>query len=124
MSIASEIERYVARLANEERVERGLDPLRIELNLNRSAELHSRWMLESDIFSHTGVNGSDHDDRIRAAGFDMTGSWRTGENLGVKSIGGPAGYFDEIDAIHEGWMNSPGHRANILGEYEVLGVGV
>jgi Ca2+-binding RTX toxin-like protein len=81
-------------------------------------------MLDTDIFSHTGVDGSSHDERIRDAGFDMSGRWRTGENLGLQSVGGEPGYFDELDAIHEGWMNSPGHRANILGDYDLIGVGV
>ncbi|WP_246003778.1 CAP domain-containing protein [Histidinibacterium lentulum] len=124
MSIASKLERYVVKLVNEERVSRGLDPVRIEVNLNRSAEIHSQWMLDADVFSHTGAGGSTHDERIRDAGFDMSKSWRTGENLGIQSVGGPAGYYDELDAIHEGWMNSPGHKANILGNYDLIGVGV
>ena len=60
----------------------------------------------------------------RDAGFDMSKSWRTGENLGIQSVGGAPGYYDELDSIHEGWMNSPGHRANILGNYDLIGVGV
>lgn len=124
MSIASKLERYVVKLVNEERAARGLDPLKIELTLNLSAERHSQWMLETDTFSHQGAGRSTHDERIRDAGFDMSDTWRTGENLGLQSVGGAPGFYDELDSIHEGWMKSPGHKANILGNYELIGVGV
>lgn len=124
MSIASKLERYVVKLVNAEREARGLDPVRIEVNLNESAERHSKWMLDTDTFSHTGAGRSSHDERIRDAGFDMSEKWRTGENLGLQSIGGAAGYYDELDSIHRGWMQSPGHKANILGNYDLIGVGV
>ena len=57
MSIASKLERYVVSLVNEERISRGLDPVRIEVNLNRSAEIHSQWMLDTDVFLPYGRAG-------------------------------------------------------------------
>jgi len=82
-------------------------------------------MLEQDIFSHTGINGTSAHDRIVASGFDLQGSWATGENIAVGSVGGAAGYYDEIDRLFEGLMNSPGHRANILSpNFDYVGIGI
>ena len=58
MSTASALEREMLALINQERTSRGIDPLRLELNLNVSSEQHSDWMLAADVFSHTGQNDS------------------------------------------------------------------
>ena len=122
---ASEIERYMIELLNAERAARGIDTLQIEQNLNESAEQHSQWMLQANVFSHTGKNNSEHEDRIKDAGFDMSGSWRTGENLAMRSINDNGSFKDEVDAMMEGLMNSPGHKANILREsFDYIGIGI
>ena len=131
MSIASDLERHMLDLINAERAALGLQALRLEQHLNASAEIHSDWMLDSDIFSHSGrvlpgdSDASSATDRMRAAGFDFSGSWRSGENLAVQSARGAEGYFDDVEDLHVSLMNSPGHRANILRpEYEVIGIGI
>lgn len=131
MSLASDLERHMLDLINAERAALGLQPLRLEQRLNVSAELHSDWMLDSDIFSHSGrvlpggSGASSATDRMRAAGFDFSGSWRSGENLAVQSARGAEGYFDDVRDLHVSLMNSPGHRANILTpEFEVIGIGI
>ena len=58
MSTASTFEQEMLDLINEERTSRGLNPLKLETQLNESAEDHSEWMLETDTFSHTGAGGS------------------------------------------------------------------
>ena len=125
MTVATDLERYLLELMNEERAAVGLPPLTLELNLNNSADAHSNWISDADTFSHTGVNGSSSNDRIVSAGFELQGAWTTGENIGAQSISGNDGLFDEIDAIHLGLMNSSGHRANILNaDYTHVGLGI
>ncbi|WP_243470759.1 CAP domain-containing protein [Ruegeria denitrificans] len=112
-------------LINEERTSRGLQPLKLERQLNDSAEDHSEWMLQTDTFSHTGQGGSSATQRMRDAGFDFTGSWRSGENIAWQSERGPAGASDDVVQLHQSLMNSPGHRANILNpDFEYIGIGI
>ncbi len=125
MSQASEIELLMLDLINEERTSRGLEPLAINANLNAASEDHSTWMLDTDTFSHTGVGGSSSRDRIEAADYELTGSWRTAENIGWQSERGDPGIADDVTDIHQSLMNSPGHSANILNpDLEEIGIGI
>ncbi|MCZ4261708.1 CAP domain-containing protein [Limimaricola sp. G21655-S1] len=125
MSIANDLERQMLSLINEERSTLGLSSLKLELNLNDSSEDHSNWMLQSDTFSHTGQGGSSATDRMRAADFDFSGSWASGENLAWQSERGASGLSDDVVDLHESLMNSPGHRANILNpDFEYVGIGI
>ncbi len=125
MSQASEVELLMLDLINEERTSRGIDPLQINNDLNATAEDHSQWMLDNDIFSHTGVGGSRSGDRIAASDYDLEGNWRTAENIGWQSERGDPGIADDVADIHQNLMQSPGHRANILNpELEDIGIGV
>ena len=49
--------------------------------LRQSSEDHSEWMLDNNVFSHTGAGGSSASQRMQAAGYTLTGAWGTGENL-------------------------------------------
>ncbi len=125
MSTASTVEREMLALINQERASRGLDPLQLETQLNDSSEDHSAWMLDTDRFSHTGAGGSSATQRMQMAGFDLEGSWRTGENIAWQSERGAPGISDDVAQLHENLMNSPGHRANILNpDFRYIGIGV
>lgn len=125
MIYADDLERLMLQLVNEERTSRGLTALQLEMNLNLSAELHSVWMLEQDIFSHTGTGNSTPTARMVAADFDLSGSWRTAENIAIQSIRGAAGYADDVADLHTALMNSAGHRANILNpDLKYIGIGI
>lgn len=100
-------------------------PLAHNLLLIDSARKHSQWMLDADIFSHTGVNNSTPQQRMAAANYQFTGSWASGENI---AWGGTTGTTINLTQYavsqHEGLFESPGHRVNILnGAYRELGVG-
>jgi hypothetical protein len=71
-------------------------------------------MLATDIFSHTGSGGSSPTTRMKAAGYALTGSWATGENIAWATTRAPTGYVDEVKLLHTNFMNSAGHKANIL----------
>jgi Ca2+-binding RTX toxin-like protein len=121
---ADALELYMLDLINEERTSRGLNPLQLETNLNASAEAHSQWMLQANVFSHTGDGNSTATQRINAE-FDLSGSWRTAENIAIQSERGASGLTDDVANLHTSLMNSPGHRANLLNPNLVyIGIGV
>lgn len=125
MSQASELERQMLDLINAERTLHGLNPVQLERRLNASSEDHSEWMLQQDIFSHTGASDSSAGDRMRAAGFDFSGTWTWAENIAWQSERGAPGLADDVINLHNSLMNSPGHRANILNpDVELVGIGI
>ena len=125
MPQASSLERLMLDLINEERRSAGLDPLTLDLRLNASSEDHSEWMLERDVFSHTGEGGSTAHERMNEAGFAFEGRWASGENIAWQSERGAPGLEDDVADLHQSLMNSPGHRANILNPaFEAIGIGI
>ncbi len=107
-------EAQVLALVNEERAAAGCAPVTENARLTRAADDYSDVMAESGVMSHTGPDGSTMTTRVEAAGY----AWSTlGENIA-------RGQADAA-AVMESWMNSPGHRANILNcSFKELGVGV
>jgi uncharacterized protein YkwD len=108
-------------LHNEIRAERRLPLLREHARLRKAAAGHSRKMVSDRFFEHTTPDGVTMVDRIlRARYVRRDQGWALGENLawGTGALGTPRGAVDA-------WMDSPGHRANILKRtYRELGVGV
>ncbi len=106
-------------LLNARRTEAGLRPLTSSRTLASAARAHSADMGERRFFAHDTPDGVEPADRIVAAGYPRT-DVSVGENLawGEETAGTPA-------AIVEGWMESPGHRANILRrEFREVGIGL
>ena len=108
-------------LLNAERADRGLTALKVDRELQQAALGHGNDMVANRYFAHEGRDGSKPAQRIRAAGYlSDGGAWRIGENLawGTGELASPK-------AIMAAWMNSPGHRANILmPAYREVGFGV
>ncbi|MCX4821153.1 sigma-70 family RNA polymerase sigma factor [Streptomyces sp. NBC_01142] len=104
----------VTQLVNAERAKRGCAPVSANGRLVAAAQRHSEDMAARHYFSHTSPGGTDPGDRIDAAGYP----WRTyGENIA-------RGHQSPADVMN-GWMNSPGHRANILNcAFREIGIGV
>jgi uncharacterized protein YkwD len=103
----------VIALTNSYRTKHGLQPLTLNLNLSKSAQVHSQDMALNDFFSHTGSNGTKVSDRAKTAGYQSS---YVGENIA-------AGYITAEEVVR-GWMNSPGHRENILNpNYKEVGIG-
>jgi uncharacterized protein YkwD len=110
----------VVDLVNAERASAGLPALRVSWILTQTAQGHAEDQLARDYLAHNSPEGVTPRDRILAAGYDPD-SW-TGENIynawGNEEIVQP-------EAAMQWWMNSSGHRANILKpEYTEIGVGV
>ncbi|MBZ4669534.1 MAG: copper amine oxidase [Defluviitaleaceae bacterium] len=106
-------EMQIFDLANSVRVRNGLKPFVWDDQAAKSSLLHSEDMSKNNFFSHTNLKGQSPFDRMVAQGIKYS---LAGENIA-------AGQTNAIYA-HEGWMNSEGHRKNILGDFERLGVGV
>jgi Ca2+-binding RTX toxin-like protein len=91
--------------------------------LEAAAEAHSRWMLDTNTFSHTGSGGSTPHARMVQAGYAFTGTWRSGENLAV--WGSSAGVnLDTVIVTHYVQLfESAGHRVNTLNAaYREIGI--
>lgn len=112
-SNASEYEMKVLELVNAERAKYGLAALTWDNKLADVARAHSRDMAERNFFSHNNPDGKTPFDRIKAAGINYSSA---GENIA-------AGQKTPEEVV-EAWMNSEGHRANILNaSFKKLGVG-
>jgi uncharacterized protein YkwD len=99
----ADFESEVVELVNAERQAQGLHPLTSDERLANAARGHSEDMGLQDYFSHDSLDGRHFFDRIVEAGYAYN---HCGENIA-------AGY-PTPKAVVQGWMDSPGHRANIL----------
>jgi uncharacterized protein YkwD len=108
-------------LHNQIRAENDLPALRDNKRLRKAALGHSKDMVKDGFFEHTTPEGVTMVDRILKAKYvGEDEGWVLGENLawGTGSLGTPRGAV-------EAWMDSPGHRANVLKKaYREMGVGV
>lgn len=101
------------------------DPLAPNDLLNDAALGHSSWMLANDVFSHTGAGGSTPSQRMTAAGYVLSGSWTTGENIAWVGTTGSVDLEEFTLAIHRNLFLSPGHRTNMLAEgFREVGIGI
>lgn len=113
LSKEAALEAEVLRLVNEERTKAGCTPVAASSALTGLAGDFSKAMAEGGFFDHTDPSGASPWDRAAKAGITNLG----GENIA-------RGQADAA-AVMEAWMNSPGHRANILNcDFKTLGVGV
>jgi len=108
-------------LLNKQRRAHGLSHLRGNGKLRGAATDYSNLMVRLRFFSHVSPGGSTLQSRVQSTHYlDGARSWSIGENIawGTGSLGSPRG-------IVRAWMNSPGHRANILnGTYREIGIGI
>ena len=103
----------VLKLTNQERSKQGLGPLAICPTLDNAAQMHAEAMKEEGFFEHENpFTGEDPSSRGEQAGYGPY----VGENIAM-------GYQTPREVVR-GWMDSPGHRENILSSYLHLGVGI
>jgi uncharacterized protein YkwD len=104
----------VVSLVNAARADAGCGPVAANGALTAAAQAHSADMAANDYFSHTSQDGRSFADRIRAAGY---GGGAMAENIAAGQ--------SSAAAVMAGWMDSSGHRANILNcSYRHIGVGL
>lgn len=95
---------------NRERAAAGLPPLSANPKLEAAAKAHAQDMAEHDKLTHDGSDGSTAAQRIERQGYRFQG---VGENIGEG--------YESIADVMKGWMNSPAHKANILGNFTEMG---
>jgi len=104
-------------LVNAQRAAAGLSGLSHDARLARAARRYSSAMVRQGFFDHVSPQGSTLSERARAAGW-------SGRTLG-ETLGWGSGSLATPAAIVEGWMNSPPHRAILLGGgFHRIGLGV
>jgi uncharacterized protein YkwD len=109
-------EKRAFTLLNKVRKERGLRPLCVDPRLTKAARAHSRQMVEKDYFSHASFTGESVGSRLGRFGYCKS---VYGENI-AGGYGTPA----DPGRTFERWMDSAGHRANVLdGRFRRVGVG-
>lgn len=110
----SVFQKKVVELVNKERAKAGLKPLKMNTELNKVATLKSQDMARNNYFDHTSPTYGSPFEMMRK--FDI--KYRTaGENIAMGQT--------TPEQVMNGWMNSPGHRANILkASFTEIGVGV
>jgi uncharacterized protein YkwD len=138
------LELMVHDLINSERLSNGLPALEFDEELAPIARAHSQDMGENNFFSHNNPKGQDPSSRGKAVGYSCYknfGSYYVtglGENIFQTYTYGSIWYTNGVETgrdyltssqlaqqIVTGWMNSPGHRENILSStYDREGIGV
>lgn len=148
MAAFSAQEQLILELVNRARLDPAAEATRLGISLNQgltagtisatqkaplagnpflvdAARAHSSWMLATDVFSHTGKGGSSPTSRMQAAGYTLTGSWSTGENIAWIGTTGTVDQNAFTQQAHDNLFRSPGHRVNILSDsFLELGNGV
>lgn len=109
----TELQNAILDAVNKERQKVWLSSLKLQNQLNTTAQLYAEEMAKNDHFSHEGKNGSTVISRTAAQGY----KWKSiGENLAMGT--------DKVSLAMDMWMNSAWHKANILNkDFQELGVG-
>ena len=113
LKIDGQMEMDMLEMVNYERTLSGLDVLVVDEKAREVAREYGKNMFENGYFSHTDLDGNDHSCRMKEGGVEFMMS---GENLALSQ---------DLESAHEGLMDSPGHRKNILHPFfHRVGIGV
>lgn len=111
-SLAS-LEQSVLQQINQYRQQQGLPALRSNSTIVQQSRQHSQSMANSGVLSHNGFSG-------RVSTISRTISYRSAaENVAFNS-----GFSNPVAQAVNGWLRSPGHLQNIVGNFNLTGVGV
>jgi uncharacterized protein YkwD len=108
-------------LHNQFRAQNNLPLLKDNVKLRKAATGHSNAMVNEGYFDHTSPDGDSFVDRIIGAGYaKRNDGWTLGENLAWGT-----GDLSTATGVMNAWMNSAGHKANILKKaYKEVGIGI
>lgn len=118
---AAKVRHATLCLLNKERTKRGLKKLRSQSTLGKVARSYAKKMVRDRFFDHVSPGGSTMVGRIKSTAYlSSARAWSVGEN-----IAWGAGMQATPAAIMEAWMDSPGHRHNILDRgFREIGIGI
>lgn len=116
-----QIEAAILCLVNGERQDNGKGAVTSNGQLKDASLGHSKDMVENKFFAHESPKGTTLVSRVTPTGYiPSSGEWELGENLAFGT-----GALATPKAIVQGWMDSPGHRANLLSpDFKDIGIGV
>ncbi len=103
----------LATLTNQQRASNGKSALHLNGALNAGAQAKANDMIAKNYWAHVSPDGTQPWHFFTANGYNYSSA---GENLAYG--------FDTSAATIDGWMNSPGHKANLLGPYQDMGFGI
>lgn len=118
----SDAEKRSLYLHNQTRESNGLAKFCVDPALQKAARSHSQEMIDKDYFSHNSYNGETMPNRLKRYGYTpLPGRyWTVGENIAYNSSTGTT----SADKAFNQWMNSTGHKANILNKnFRHIGIG-
>jgi uncharacterized protein YkwD len=105
-----DIQQYLLKAHNDARSQQHLPPLHLDQRLNVLARSHNDWMIRTNTMAHDEP-GNSFNQRVTNSGIFYRSA---GENIAYG--------YPTVEAVFTGWMNSPGHKANILNSlYNVVG---
>jgi len=110
-SQGKEFVKEVLATHNRERAKAKLSPLSLDPKLTAAAEAHAKDMARQSKMTHEGSDGSSPADRVKRQGYHYIS---VGENV--------AEGYQDVDELMRGWMESPHHRENILGNFSQAGI--
>ncbi|OCH97199.1 SCP-like extracellular [Legionella jamestowniensis] len=111
-AIGSSMQKGILLYVNEYRAKKGLKPLKMNNLISKEAEIHSREMAMHKI----GFGHKDFNKRIKRIYTEIQDCRGGAENVAYN-------YKDAQDVV-KNWLTSPGHRRNILGNYNLTGIGL
>ena len=127
-SLQQIITQKIFEKTNAIRTSRGLSELAQNDDMDQLAQLHSDNMVEHNFYSHVDHQGKSPSQRADDLNFEWR---RIAENIAqvpwhenVLKCGNTRSAESISECVVEGWRNSPGHYANMIGEFDQLGVGV
>lgn len=104
----------VISLTNDARIQAGIGTVSANALLTKAAQTKAEDMASKGYFAHVSPDGKEPWDFIKAEGYAFSAA---GENLAV--------HFFDVEPLQDAWMNSPGHRANVLNSnFTEMGVGI
>ncbi|WED43461.1 CAP domain-containing protein [Legionella cardiaca] len=112
VAIGSSMQKGILFYINEYRAKRGLKPLKMNNLMSKEAEIHSREMANHKI----GFGHQDFNKRIKRIYTEIKFCRGGAENVAYN-------YKDAQDVV-KNWLTSPGHRRNIVGNYNLTGIGL
>ena len=99
----ADVQDTAVTLTNQHRAAAGLAPVYVDARLTRAAQDHSNYMAQNRLMTHTGAGGTNPGQRISATGYRF---WTWAENVAAGQR--------SAEEVVTAWMNSSGHRKNIL----------
>ncbi len=116
----TQVESFILEETNAVRAQNGVQPLSADTALSAVARAHSADMLRNNFFAHDNLAGCSAGCRLTNAGYPWKRygeniHWMSGYNLSAR---------ETAQKVVNDWLNSPPHRANLLGAFSAAGIGI